>query len=81
MTAIRSVLLAGLVCAAAFGQAAPAHPQFEVASIRPSGPMPESRLSIGLHIDGAQARYTFLTVKDYVRMAYRVKDYQIETPE
>jgi uncharacterized protein (TIGR03435 family) len=55
-------------------------PSFEVASIRPSG---EARLDIkvGLTINGAQARFSFLSLKDYLGMAYRVKNHQIIGPD
>jgi uncharacterized protein (TIGR03435 family) len=35
----------------------------------------------GLRIDGAQLRTTFLTLKDYIGMAYRLKLYQISGPD
>ena len=81
MTATRSILLAGLVSGLAFAQTGPPHPQFEVASIRTSAPFNGYSVNLGLHIDGAQARFTFFSLKDYVRIAYRVKDYQVEAPE
>jgi len=36
---------------------------------------------MGVKIDGAQARYVAFTLKDYVRLAYMVKDYQVEGPD
>jgi uncharacterized protein (TIGR03435 family) len=81
MLSTRCLLFAGLACGAAFGQTTAVSPQFEVASIRPSSPTPPERLAIGLHIDGAQARFTYLSLKDYIRMAYRVQLYQVESPE
>ena len=65
------------VCA----QTAPARLEFEVASIKPSAPPGTMQVKIGLHIDGAQVHCNFLSLKDYIRMAYRVKDYQIVGPE
>jgi uncharacterized protein (TIGR03435 family) len=58
-----------------------AQPQFEVASIRPSEPITEQGVTAGVHIDGAQVRCVLLSLKDYVRMAYKVKDYQIQGPD
>ena len=66
-----------LAAVAAFGQTTP---RFEVASIRPSAPLDE-RANVGVHIDGAMIRCSYLTLKDYVRMAYNLKLYQIQGPE
>src|SRR5262249_35144140 len=66
--------------AALFGQN-PARLSFEVASIRPSSGVPPQGVAAGARIDGAQFRTTFLTLKDYIAMAYRVKLYQISGPD
>jgi uncharacterized protein (TIGR03435 family) len=66
--------------AAAFAQNAP-RPEFEVATIRPSAPNPQEGVTAGVRIDGAQVRCAFLTLKDYVGIAYRVKLYQISAPD
>jgi uncharacterized protein (TIGR03435 family) len=55
-------------------------PQFEVASVKLAHQAPE-QATIGVHVDGARITCNFLNLKDYLRMAYRVKDYQIEGPE
>ncbi len=65
---------------ALFGQN-PARLSFEVASIRPSGGAPPQGVAVGAHIDGAQLRTTYLTLKDYIGMAYRLKLYQISGPD
>ena len=71
-----------VACVAVWGQtAAPATLEFEVASIRPSGPLVPGELSIGLHIDGAQIRGRFFSLKDYLGMAYKLKNYQITGPD
>jgi len=79
MTMTRSVLLSLLISGFAFGQTA-GRPEFEVASIKPSAPLVD-RVNIGVHVDGAQVRCTDLSLKDYIRMAYTVKDYQILGPD
>jgi uncharacterized protein (TIGR03435 family) len=56
-------------------------PEFEVATIRPSAPSPEAGVTAGVRIDGAQFRSAFLTLKDYLGVAYRVKIYQISGPD
>jgi uncharacterized protein (TIGR03435 family) len=76
-------LLCGVIfiAGAAFGQT-PARPEFEVASIKPSVDMSASgQFKFGLHIDGAQVRCTYLTLKDYIVMAYKLKGYQFSGPD
>ena len=70
-----------LASVAAFGQTLPARPEFEVASIRPSAPIAGRQINAGVHIDGARVSCAYLALKDYIRMAYRVKDYQISGPD
>ena len=72
----RNVLFEVLVCSAAFAQSS----EFEVASIKPSAPVVD-RVNVGVHVDGAQVRCTYLSLKDYIRMAYNVKDHQIVGPD
>jgi len=67
-----------LAAAVAFGQS---RPEFEVASIRPSGPPILGKVNIGVHIDGAQVNCNYLSLKDYIGMAYKVKYYQIQGPD
>lgn len=79
---ITSVSL-GILLGATVGVAQnPTRPGFEVASVRPSpaGGPPQGVMA-GLRIDGAQVRTTFLTLKDYIGMAYRLKLYQISGPD
>jgi uncharacterized protein (TIGR03435 family) len=56
-------------------------PEFEVASIRPTGNQPPNAVNAGVHIDGALARFNYLALKDYVGMAFRIKLYQISGPD
>lgn len=65
---------------ALFGQN-PARLSFEVASIRPSAAAPQQAVTAGARIDGSQFRTAYLTLKDYIGMAYRLKLYQISGPE
>jgi uncharacterized protein (TIGR03435 family) len=79
-------LLVVIGSAAAFAQSSPkpeasARPEFEVASIRPSAQALEAGVTAGVKIDGAQFRSAFLTMKDYLGLAYRVKIYQISGPD
>ncbi|HUA58870.1 MAG TPA: TIGR03435 family protein [Verrucomicrobiae bacterium] len=74
-----SFFLVALV-AAAFGQKQPAHPEFEVASVKPAAPLVD-RVSIGIHVDGAQVHITDYSLADFIRIAYRVKNYQVTGPD
>jgi uncharacterized protein (TIGR03435 family) len=58
----------------------PARPVFEVASIRPSAEVPQGGAG-GLRIDGAQVRTSYMSLRDYIGMAYRLKPYQISGPD
>src|SRR5689334_13259459 len=53
---------------------------FEVASIRPA-PVQPTDFSVGMRMNGAQARFTYLSLKDYIARAYRMKVLQIIGPE
>lgn len=66
------------LAAAALGQT----PQFEVASIKASGPgAADYSVSLGVHIDGAQVSCNYYALVDYVRLAYDLKNYQVIAPE
>ena len=81
MTAPRCVLLPLLSSIAAFGQSPAARPEFEVASVKKSAPAVAGQVNIGVHIDGAMVRYSTLPMRSYIRMAYRVSDYQVLGPD
>ena len=74
----RVFALAGLACAASFGQAPL---EFEVASIKPSPPLDfaggKVMVRVGASNDGAMVNYYRMTLKQLVQNAYRVKDYQV----
>jgi len=55
--------------------------EFEVASLKPSPPDRMDRQEIGVHIDGAFVRYSSLPLREYVRTAFQVKEYQISGPD
>jgi uncharacterized protein (TIGR03435 family) len=82
MKVIQSLGLIAAGAAGLFAQGAPARPEFEVASIKPSVESPGgTQVHVGIQIDGAQVHCTYLSVKDYIRIAYQVKDYQIVGPD
>lgn len=66
-----------LCCCAALAQ----QPAFEVASIKPADPSPMGKIGIQMNVDAGMLRYTNVSLKDCMRVAYRVKDYQIEGPD
>ena len=39
------------------------------------------QVNVGLHVDGAQVRFGYSSLKDLVAMAYRVRPYQVEGPD
>lgn len=56
-------------------------PSFEVASIRPvNGQSGSQSITLGIRIDGVQI-HGQMALKDYIRIAYRLKDYQISGPD
>jgi uncharacterized protein (TIGR03435 family) len=85
-----AIAAAALTAGAALGQA-PAAPAFEVASIKVSpldimqlgqqiingGSMPK----MGPRIDGARAEYSFMTLKQLIVEAYKVKEFQVTGPD
>jgi uncharacterized protein (TIGR03435 family) len=68
-------------CTACFAQTAPALPQFEVASVRPSGPTAPEAMKLGVHIDGARMSCNYFSLTDLIRFAYQVKQYQVTGPD
>src|SRR5438128_12347054 len=54
--------------------------EFEVASIRPSN-MQAAQIGAGVRTDGAQIRYSFVPLINYVGYAYDVRGYQIIGPD
>lgn len=66
---------------AAFAQT-PAPLAFEVASVKPAGPLnpmaiAQGKVSVGMKVDGAICRIGSFSLRDLIRTAYEVKDYQI----
>lgn len=75
--------LAALLIAGAMAHAQTAPVSFEVASVKPSAPdeANNNSVSVGLHIDGAQVHVEDFSLKDYIRIAYQVKFYQVIAPD
>lgn len=63
------------------GQDQPVRLEFEVASVRPAPSVDTTHgVSFGRRIDGALLRFTQASLRDFLRIAFRVRDYQIEAP-
>ncbi len=71
--------LAGLTAAVLFAQNP--RPEFEVATIRPTGDVTQGQVAAGVRIDGAQVHWAALTLRDYIGAAYRVRVYQVTGPD
>ena len=81
---IRQFCTALILSTAAFAQT-PAL-TFEVASIKPAGPLDPAaiasgKMRIGMKVDGAICDIASFSLRDLIRTAYEVKDYQITGPE
>jgi uncharacterized protein (TIGR03435 family) len=72
--------VAAVVPVLAVAQTKPQRVQFEAASIR-STPVLEAGVKLGMHSDGAQVRFDFLSLRDLTRIAWQVKDYQVLGPD
>jgi len=82
MKTTRACLFAILAAGMAFSQTPAARPEFEVASVKPSAPpTADGQFNVGVHIDGAMVRCSYLSLRNYLTMAYDVKDYQILAPD
>ena len=71
----------GVVVALPLFAQAPARPEFEVASIKPSPPDEFDKGGAGTHIDGSQVSFKFVSLATYISYAYRVKSYEISGPD
>ncbi len=65
----------------AFGQQPAGKLAFEVASIKPAKPMAMGEMRIRMQTDGGMLRYENVSLKDCIRNAYRVKDFQVQGPD
>jgi uncharacterized protein (TIGR03435 family) len=52
-----------------------------VASVKPSAPITDAGFNVGVHIDAAMVRCTYLSLLNYINIAYDVKDYQVIGPD
>ncbi len=70
------------LAAAACAQTAGPKLEFEVASIRPAGPLDKmvasGQMHIGMHVDGARVDIGSMALPDLIQIAYKVKRYQVQ---
>jgi len=77
--------------AAPAAQTAAANLTFDVASVRPSAPLDMQKLqadmragkmpNFGMHLDGLRAEYNYMSLKELVVAAYKVKPYEVTCPD
>jgi uncharacterized protein (TIGR03435 family) len=77
-----SILCASTLCAAAaLAQQTSPKIAFEVVSIKAPEPQPMNQIRMSRNSDPGRVRFGYFSLKDYIRVAYRVKDFQVEGPE
>ena len=76
------IACSALLLGSTFAQAPAAHLEFEVSSIKPAPPIASGGgdVHIGMQLDGAQVHFSSFSLKDYIRIAYRIKEYQVTGP-
>src|SRR5262245_1176997 len=77
---VAGVSLLALTACGALAQT-PAKPEFEVASIKPAQQSNDGRIMVRMGGDPGRIDYTNITLRDLIRRAYDVKDYQISGPD
>jgi uncharacterized protein (TIGR03435 family) len=86
------VSIAGLLMAtaAAFGQAPASKLVFDVASVRPSPPPDMQKMMVDLqagkkpesvHIEGSRATFVYMSVKQLIAYAYKLRAYEVTGPD
>ena len=83
-----AAICAALTAAAAYAQTKPA---FEVATVKPSGPLDMAKLTaaakaggrvpIGPRVDSGRAEYTFMSLRSLIALAYGVRGDQVAGPD
>ena len=75
-----------LIGGVALAQAPSSGPAFEVASIKPAPPLEPAKIMsgqmhVGMNIDNARVEIGNLSISDLIRIAYKIKPYQIAGPD
>ena len=77
----RTLHAVGAVIVATGVIAAQSPNEFEVISIKPAADQPQDQAGVGMHVSGSQVRITYMSIKDYVSLAYDVQPQQIFGPD
>jgi uncharacterized protein (TIGR03435 family) len=79
---MRGRMICGVVCGLLLPivVAGQTRPEFEVASVRPSAEQ-TGQVDLGVHVSGSQVRITGMSLRDYIRVAYRVSTSQVIGPD
>jgi uncharacterized protein (TIGR03435 family) len=79
---VRSTICLLLACGSvAFAQQPPPKPVFEVASVKAADPELADSLFAGMSADPSFVTYRNITLRDAIRGAYKVRDFQIVGPD
>lgn len=70
-----------ICCSLALSQQVSTKPTFEAATVRPADPNPANAIFVGMSADPSIVRYRNLTLRDAIRGAYKVRDFQIVGPD
>ena len=84
-----AIAAVGSLTGALLGQAPAAAPAFDVATIRPAPPIQDivqqlqsgKAPRMGMVVDGTRVNMGYQSLADLIRIAYRVKAYQVQGPE
>ena len=79
-------ILLVLAAGAALGQTPGPGPAFEVASVKPAAPLDRSQMlsgqmHVGMKVDAARVDIGSMSLAELIRVAYRVKAYQVSGPD
>jgi uncharacterized protein (TIGR03435 family) len=78
MNVTRWVVLSMLASVAGIGQTPPPRLEFDVASVKAAPPPAGTeQINVGVQVDGAQVHCSNCSLKECIRIAYRLKDYQV----
>src|SRR5438128_1147139 len=79
---MRATIYILLTCGSVvFGQQPPARPVFEVASVKAADPDLADSIFVGMSADPSLVTYRNLNLRDAIRGAYKIRDFQIVGPD
>ena len=81
MTIVRTLITLAIAAAGVASGGAQTAPAFEVASIRPSPEQAPTDVKAGVQLTQRNARFAYLSMKDYLVIAYQLKIHQIVGPD